>query len=753
MSADATHRRGGLGDPVEGAEGGPAPASEAPRWSELRFLPAIDRLLGDLEVVAASEDLQAALVRGLRAALGAPAVVLLTPRGSAPELVVEHWSASAAAVAYLASVGGTDLAGCRYPVARAVWERLGRATASAGLAFADPVTAADGTPPLALALERLSGAPRLASLGLRDGDELLGVLALATAPAAPLLDDVHLRAIARASSGALRRWRAERERAALEDRLGVLMEGVRGVLWSTTSALAITRVSPGVERLLGYSPRELEGRSWLALLRPAARGAPPDPLRALMDAAGADRVGPCELPLQHRDGSVIWSEMTALRLRGARGEITGVQGILRDVSGRKRSEVERVELTEQLHQAMKMEAIGRLAGGIAHEFNNLLMGILGNLELVLGELPTEHPGIDALADAQLAAESAAALTRQLLGFSRRQMIRPELVDLNAVVGSLRSMVSRLIGEDVKVEWFLEPDVGTVRIDPGQLEQVLVNLLVNSRDALPRGGTIGVFTRRVRFDEPGTDRPPAAERGEYLLLRVVDDGIGMDESTRERIFEPFFTTKPAGRGTGLGLATTYGAVRQAGGFIEVESAPGRGASFSVYLPADDGPSPIARPSPSPVGERVTVLLVEDDPVVRGVTLRVLERLGYAVLPAGSGEEALSLASATSSRIDLLMTDLVMPIMSGVALAERITALRPGTRVLFTSGQAADGISRGEGAGDGWAFLAKPFTPRGLAERIQALLRQGDPSGSIDGRPEGSPSWGAGDPQAARVEPPG
>jgi len=753
MSADATHRRGGLGEPAEGAEGGPVRASEPPRSSELRFLPAIDRLLGDLELVAAQEDFQPALVRGLRAALAAPVVVLLTPHGSAPELIVEEWSASVAGAAALASVGGTDLAGRRYPVARAVWERLGRAAASAGLAFADPATAADGTPPLALTLERVSGATRLASLALRDGDELLGVLAVAMAPDAPPLDDVHLRALARASSGALRRWRAERERAAAEARLGRLMEGVRGVLWSATPSLAITRVSPGVERLLGYAPRELEGRSWLELLRPEARGAPPDALRSLLDADGAERVGPCELPLLHRDGSVIWSEMTGLRLRGPRGESAGFQGILRDVTGRKRSEVERVELTEQLHQAMKMEAIGRLAGGIAHEFNNLLMGILGNLELVLGELPAEHPGIDALADAQLAAESAAALTRQLLGFSRRQMIQPEVVELNGVVGSLRSMVTRLIGEDVKVEWFLEPDVGTVRIDPGQLEQVLVNLLVNSRDALPHGGTIGVFTRRVRFGEPGAARPPAAEREEYLLLRVVDDGIGMDDSTRERVFEPFFTTKPLGRGTGLGLATTYGAVRQAGGFIEVESAPGRGASFSVYLPADDGASPIARPSPPSVGERVTVLLVEDDRAVRGVTRRVLERLGYAVLPAGSGEEALALASATPSRIDLLMTDLVMPIMSGVALAERVTALRPGTRVLFTSGQAADGISRGDGAGDGWAFLPKPFTPRVLAERLHALLRQGDPSGTTDGEPEGAASGWLGDPTAGRVEPSG
>ncbi len=534
--------------------------------------------------------------------------------------------------------------------------------------------------------------------------------------------------------------RAEREGAALEARLELLVEGMQALLWSATPSLIVTRISPSVERILGHAPREVEGRSWLELLRPDARDAIPEQLRSFRDAAGSDRLGPLELPLLHRDGSVVWSELVVAPLRGVRGELAGYQGILRDVSGRKRSEAERMKLTEQLHQAMKMEAIGRLAGGIAHEFNNLLMGILGNLELVLGELPEDLPGVDALADAQLAAESAAALTRQLLGFSRRQMIRPEVVDLNGVVGGLQSMVTRLIGEDVRVEWSLEPDVGTVRIDPGQLEQVLVNLLINSRDALPRGGTIGVSTRRVRFDGSSERRPPAAGGDVYLLLRVVDDGVGMDDATRERVFEPFFTTKRQGRGTGLGLATTYGAVRQAGGFIEVESAPGRGAAFSVYLPPAPEAGPVADPlgahGPARDGARTTVLLVEDDPTVRGVTHRVLERLGYAVLPAGSGEEALALASVADVRIDLLMTDVVMPIMSGVALADRVTALRPGLRVLYTSGQAADGIGGGAGADaeDGRDFLAKPFTPRVLAERLRELLPHGVRPGSDGGAPE-------------------
>lgn len=585
----------------------------------------------------------------------------------------------------------------------------------AAVAAATPETGA--TLRTSLELERLLGIAASA----KDGRDWILLLGLRRGDPEP---DPRCLALAVVLAEAqVRRWGTERKRRCLEIEFRALVDGMRDVLWRATPELVFTYVSGAAEELIGHPPSDLVGHSLYDFLHPETREMVRRRWLEIGDGHGTLPRDPFELPMLHREGRIVWCEVVWVTQLGPGGELLGFQGITRDISARKQAECERVELVAQLHQAIKMEAIGRLAGGIAHDFNNLLMGILGNLELIADELGPEHGVAPQLADAQLAAESAASLTRQLLGFSRRPTSAQPLTDPNRVVAGLRQLVSRLIGEDVTVAWHLDPEPGQVRMDPVQLEQVVVNLLVNSRDAMPHGGRIRVDTRRVRF-EPGPERPAAADQEDYVCISVTDSGVGMDDATRQRVFEPFFSTKPHGRGTGLGLATTYGAVRQVGGFIEVTSAPGCGATFAVYLPVGAGepeirpPVPVSAPPPSRL---TTILIVEDDQVVRGVTSRIVERLGYAVLTAATAEQALSLLGSPGVWVELVMTDLALPGMSGFRLAEQIAELSPATRVLYTSGHLPDEVRR-KGVTDlESSFIAKPYTPRALAERLHALLR--------------------------------
>jgi two-component system cell cycle sensor histidine kinase/response regulator CckA len=685
-------------------------------------LRAVARAVQALSEPTTPAAVTALLSRAVREATAASLVLPCVAEAGSEAVVVRDVDGDAALVAELTARLGAPPVGTRVALGPATRARAREHGLWLGSPFADAAAEpARATPSdLVSALGGVVGAGELWSVALEAGDALLGVLVVVRPVDAPPLDPDPVRILASVGASALARWTAERERAASEAQLRAIVEEIRDVLWQTTADLVFTYVSPSVEDLLGHPPSQIVGQSLFALLTDAGRTVVEDRLLQLDEEPGPSRLRRLELPMVHRLGHVVWAEVAAVALRGPDGRRVGYQGITRDISERRQAEQDRVELAAQRHQSMKMEAIGRLAGGIAHDFNNLLMGILGNLELVTGDLPGDHPAAAALADAQLAAESAAALTRQLLSFSRKQMIQPRLIEPNQAVEGLRTLVNRLIGEDVVVEWSLEPDAGKVRIDPGQLEQILVNLLVNARDALPQGGTVRVSTRHVTF--AAAARPPGAERLRYLLLSVSDDGSGMDEATRARVFEPFFTTKPQGRGTGLGLATTYGAVRQAGGFIEVDSAPGHGATFRVYLPLDEESLPPDEPRPldiRPPSVPVTVLLVEDEDPVRGVTHRILERLGYTVVAASSGAQALELAAEPGVRIDVLMTDVVMPRMSGVELAERIAAQRPEMRVLFTSGHPAEVLARDVLARGGRAFLGKPFTPRALAERLHSL----------------------------------
>ena len=405
-----------------------------------------------------------------------------------------------------------------------------------------------------------------------------------------------------------------------------------------------------------------------------------------------------------------------------------VDGQLRRVWGTQRDVTTQRHLEDQLRQAQKMEAVGRLAGGIAHDFNNILTAILGTCALMQRELPPGSAAREDVDEIERSASRAAGLTRQLLAYSRRQVLQPEVLDLNAVVEDLDRMLRRLIGEDIELVTTLGADLGRVLADRGQIEQVVLNLAVNARDAMPRGGRLTIETAEAR-DDPA---PAGGATPHRVMLAISDTGVGMSDEVRSHLFEPFFTTKEVGKGTGLGLATVYGIVRQSGGSIAVESAPGRGSTFRVFLPRVDdtafGPAaPESGPAEPGLGGQpgrapaAHILLAEDEPRVRALTQRVLEAQGYRVLAAADGAAALELASGRDVRVDLLVTDVVMPGMSGPDLARRLRETRPGVPVLYMSGYADQGLAH-EAAATGGAFLSKPFETEALERLVRQALEQ-------------------------------
>jgi PAS domain S-box-containing protein len=409
--------------------------------------------------------------------------------------------------------------------------------------------------------------------------------------------------------------------------------------------------------------------------------------------------------------------------RGEAGQVVGMAGTLQDVSEQKRTEREQARLQEQLQQAMKMEAVGRLAGGVAHDFNNLLTVISGNAELAKMELNQADPLRQYLDGVSGAAASAAELTGQLLAFSRRQIIEPRIVNLNDLVGSLRKMLARLIGENIGLETKLTSDLGAVKVDPGQFDQVIVNLAVNARDAMPKGGRLLIETSNREIDEGWCELHPGLKPGPFVMLAVTDSGHGMDKEVRDRIFEPFFTTKPKGHGTGLGLAMIFGVVHQAGGAIDVYSEVGQGTAFKIYLPRVDEPTEqLGRPvamTELPKGNEL-VLLVEDEKAVRGLAATFLKRQGYRVFEAPNGGEALAYAERCKETIHLLFTDVVLPGMNGREVAERLHLMHPESAVLFASGYTEDTIVRTGVMSDQLAFISKPYSLQAVSRKVREVL---------------------------------
>jgi signal transduction histidine kinase/ActR/RegA family two-component response regulator len=390
---------------------------------------------------------------------------------------------------------------------------------------------------------------------------------------------------------------------------------------------------------------------------------------------------------------------------------------------RKRAEEALRNSEEQLRQAQKLEAIGMLAGGIAHDFNNLLTVIGGYSDLTLVQLREEDPLRSNINEVKKAAERAAGLTRQLLAFSRKQVLQPKVLDLNAVVSELEKLLRRLIGEDIGFRTVLESTLGSVKADPGQIEQIIMNLAVNARDAMPRGGKLTIETKNVDLDEYYAKKHIAVIPGPYVMLAVSDTGTGMDQQTQARIFDPFFTTKETGKGTGLGLSTVYGIVKQSGGNIWVYSEVGRGTTFKVYLPrVDEGAEEYKRSAETQVDFRgpETVLVAEDEEMVRKLACKVLEMSGYRVLEAANGGAALLICERHNEPIHLLITDVIMPEMSGRELADRLAQLRPEMKVLYMSGYTDNAIVHHGVLNEGASFIQKPFATHALARKVREVL---------------------------------
>ncbi|HXO86695.1 MAG TPA: ATP-binding protein, partial [Gemmatimonadales bacterium] len=378
---------------------------------------------------------------------------------------------------------------------------------------------------------------------------------------------------------------------------------------------------------------------------------------------------------------------------------------------------------ERLRAAQKMEAVGRLAAGIAHDFNNLLTAILGSTDLLLESLPADHPAREDAIESRQAALRAADLTRQLLAFSRQQVLAPRVLDLNDIVRDVERLLRRLIGEDVALRTVLASNLAAVRADPSQLEQVLINLAVNARDAMPGGGTITIETAKVILDETYVADQPLVTAGDYVMVAISDTGTGMDAETQTRVFEPFFTTKERGKGTGLGLATVYGIVKQSGGYIWVYSEVGIGTTFKVYLPRVAGPAEPLGAVPAPSGSlqgSETILVVEDQEEVRTLIRKILEARGYRVLAAADGASALQLAALHPAPIHLLVSDVIMPGMSGREVSLLLTTTRTAMRTLYLSGYTDESIVPHGVLEEGVEFLQKPFTADGLARKVRQVL---------------------------------
>jgi signal transduction histidine kinase len=422
-----------------------------------------------------------------------------------------------------------------------------------------------------------------------------------------------------------------------------------------------------------------------------------------------------------RDGEAFPVEITVNHLTFDGLEYNCV--FARDIAERKWAEKERQELTDQLVLAQKMESIGRLAGGVAHDFNNMLGVILGNAELALTKMDPADPAAGNLVEIQKAAEYSADLTHQLLAFARRQTVAPKVLDLNQTIGAAIIILRRLLGEDIDLAWVPASDIWQVKMDPAQFDQVLMNLATNARDSITGVGRVSIETANVVADEAYVAARVGLKLGEYVVLAVSDSGEGMDQETLANIFEPFYTTKERVKGKGLGLATVYGIAQQNGGIVSARSEPGEGTTFKVHLPRHSGETARGLSGLSPestVGGSETVLLVEDDPMLLSMTKAMLERLGYAVLPASTPREAIRLASEHADEVQLLVTDVVMPEMNGRELADELCKAHPGLKHLFISGYTADVIADRGVLEEGVHFVQKPFSMHDLAAKMREAL---------------------------------
>jgi len=515
--------------------------------------------------------------------------------------------------------------------------------------------------------------------------------------------------------------REVRNKVALERRCSDLVENANDAIFTLDLSGTLHSLNRAGELILGCDRGSVAGRDVGTLLVPEAKERLALVLR---HASRGEAISGCEVDVLAADHSQVPLDVTLRVIRQA-GTPIGLEGIARDITERRRAEHERLALAEQLRHSQKMEAVGRLAGGIAHDFNNLLTVINGYSDFLLSDSSEDDPKRRDFEMIKDAGTRAASLTSQLLAFSRRQVLQPRVLDLNEAITTGTGILKRLIGEDVEISVVLCDRPCPIKADPGHIQQVIINLAVNARDAMPNGGSLTIETARVELRDADIQSVDEGAAGAHVMLVVSDTGVGMDEQTRAHVFEPFFTTKGMGKGTGLGLSTVYGIIKQCGGFTRLRSEPGRGTTFHIYFPAVEGD---AHASTAAQGagpdtrsrEDETILVAEDEEAVRSLVTRTLRKQGYRVLEASNGVEALAVARGCAGRIDMLLTDVVMPEMNGKILASTLETERPGIKVLFVSGYMDDAIIRHGILDSDMAFLQKPFEPAAILRKIREVI---------------------------------
>jgi PAS domain S-box-containing protein len=515
------------------------------------------------------------------------------------------------------------------------------------------------------------------------------------------------------------RKQIEKELQRQKTELRVLFDWMPAMVCFKDTENRILRANKRIAEIVGKSVEEIEGKPIVEIFPQEAAKYYSDDLEVIH--SGAPKLGIVET-LRDREGKEQWGQTDKVPVCDQDGKVTGIIVMTQDITARKRLEA-------QLLQSQKMETVGKLAGGIAHEFNSLLTTIIGHSEFLLNDLPAESPLANNATEISKAAGRAAMLTRQLLAYGRKQFLQPETLDLNQVITDMKGVFQHLMGEDVDTRIVPAPGLQAVMADAGQIEQVIMNLAINARDAMPGGGKLTLETANVSFDQDSAGRSPELKPGDYVMLAIADTGTGMTAEVKAHVFEPFFSTKGVGQGAGLGLSTCYGIVKQSGGHITVYSELGRGTTFKIYLPQVEPAPKIPLPrldSPDLQRGTETILLVEDDSALREMAATMLSRLGYTVLAAADGIEALSLKQQRDNgHIDLLFTDVVMPHMSGKELADRVRALYPHIRVLFTSAYTENAIVHQGVLNQGVKLLQKPFTPSALARKLREVLDEPPP----------------------------
>jgi PAS domain S-box-containing protein len=531
-----------------------------------------------------------------------------------------------------------------------------------------------------------------------------------------------LEALANELALTLQSYRLFEEVTEEKEKFQLLVEAVSDyAIYMLDPAGKVVSWNSGAERILGYTSDEILGKHHSSFYPPETAGAWQDDLNEAVSKGRVEVDG----GRLRKDGTIFLANEVITPVRDLAGGLRGFAKITRDITERVRAQEEKFNLQAQLHQSQKLESVGQLAGGIAHDFNNLLAVISGSTQFLIDELPEDNEMREDLLEIRSAAKRGSGLTRQLLIFSRRDHIAPDLLDLNEVIRPALKLLSRALGERVEIQAELDPDLPVINADYGQMEQVLMNLAINARDAMPAGGTLTIETSAVSIGEEEAGRVLDLAPGPFVKMTVSDTGMGMSDEVMQKAFEPFFTTKPKSGGTGLGLATVYGIVKGAGGHIDLASEEGRGTTFAILFPvSSEKASPVEETidlrGPAPLGEGETILLVEDDAAVRAVTKRILETHAYKVIEAPGGKDALMTFEDRRSEIDLLVTDIVMPDISGVELAGRLRSTASGLKVLFMSGYSPAVFTGGEGDFDD-PLIQKPFERDDLLHMVRQVLQ--------------------------------